>query len=631
MPPPVKTGALTLAELLDAWRGATDKSYHRPLLDAGDGNGLEVVGQTMEQLARVSRAVDATTQGLFIRPSSAQTGPPAGGARRSTVTLAFRRTLRLDQPLVLASGRLYVEEETTDWGESAGVVARTGRLYTPAADFVFLPGESGPYDVECVAQRPGVGYDNPLPGTIKHLRQEGADFTNNHAAVDSRAQAVVGGSPAAQVQVTAADQADMFVPEHVGQYVFFTAGANAGRSGRVTAFVPPSPSMLLGSGVVLSLDHAFESFAFAGTFLVGEVVTFDSGGPALGTGKVIADRDDPATGHKRVAYVMLSGVEGDNATGALSGATATVDVVLAAEVWATETTPGGTGGGTWRILGWEGDHGLSATNVLSPAGGRLGVLDELGAERALDRSPGEDDETYRARVAEIADVVTPNAIRRMLNRVLPGLPWCFREVGLGALPGFFYDGTNIPPSVTPGRAECDAYDTDVVVMTGALTSGAFEFQEPAQLEDASNNRLVGGYFGRLDAGDTVLTLIRKVNRPPASLAGLQVRGLRSGAIWTPAAYVSTPTVDALRWHVYLDYVQFRAFFLVGVPRLDDGEFGFAYDTGPWGAYDAAPYSAFYDGSAITASALYRRVYQAIDPIRAAGVTWEMYREDIGCP
>jgi len=631
VPPGIKIGPLTADELLEVWQGITDKSYSRPLLNAGDGNGLEVISQGIEQLARASRGIDLTTQALYIRASSAQTGPPAGGAAFAAATLTFRRSRLLDRPMVLGKGRLFVEEETTDWGDPVGIVARTGRLYTLVEDLVFHSGDSGPFDVVAVAERPGYGYNNPLPGTIKHVRQPGAGFFHERATVAYAPQPVVAGSPSARADMTTVNEADMPVPDHVGQYLTFTVGANVGKVGRVLSFQAPQPIINVGSAVQLAVEHSFESFAFVGTFTVGETIRFNTGIPIVGTGKVLGERVEPG-GNKRITYLLLTGAEGTTATGAISGATATVDVVLFGQLLTSEAPVGGVGGASWRILDWAVDWGLVCTNVLSPSGGRLALLDEIGAERNVARTPGEDDEHYRARVAEVADVVSPNAIKRTLNRVLAPLPWCFREVGDKTfLPGMFFDGNNEPALPIPHGAVNDAYDTDVVVMTGVLTSGVFEFQEPAQLEDVVNNMKVSGYFGRLDFADTRLTLIRKVNKPPISLAGLRVRGLRSGATWTPAAYVVTPTVDARRFRYLLDYIQFRAFFIVGVPRLGDGEFGFAYDAGAHNAYDAAPFAAFYDGDAVTAAALYRNVWQAVELVRAGGVSWQLEIEDIGCP
>jgi hypothetical protein len=84
-------------------------------------------------------------------------------------------------------------------------------------------------------------------------------------------------------------------------------------------------------------------------------------------------------------------------------------------------------------------------------------------------------------------------------------------------------------------------------------------------------------------------------------------------------------------HLTLDYADFRAFFLVGVPPDGDGDFGCAYDASPHGAYDAQPFVAFHDGYPVGAASFYRTIYQGVDSVKAGGVGWDLYVETIGCP
>jgi len=73
----------------------------------------------------------------------------------------------------------------------------------------------------------------------------------------------------------------------------------------------------------------------------------------------------------------------------------------------------------------------------------------------------------------------------------------------------------------------------------------------------------------------------------------------------------------------LDYTEFRAFFLLGVPRLALGEFGFAYDDGMVNFYDAAPYLSFFDGFPATASTIYRTLWHAVNGAKAGGVGFDL--------
>lgn len=152
------------------------------------------------------------------------------------------------------------------------------------------------------------------------------------------------------------------------------------------------------------------------------------------------------------------------------------------------------------------------------------MLDELGGERGLGRSPGESDTLYRKRVAKPSDTVSPNAVRRAANAILAplGAAVCLREVGSRLLPGLFFDAGS--SSDTP--------------------------QNPA----------------------------------------------------TNFAYDMNPSVRPEdRWKVLLDLLEFRGFFMIGVPPLASG-----------------------------AADVYRAVFNEVSRVRGGGVGFEMYVEDLGC-
>jgi hypothetical protein len=668
-------GPLTRADLQAIWEGAVDRAYREPFLAAGEGEGLEAHSQLWELLARASTAIDVTTQEMFISPWSGQTNPPAAGEAKATVDLTFTRSKRTEQPLVLGVG-FVVDEVQTDWGPNGGVMVRTGRRYTLTEAAIFHPGEMGPVTVAAQAERPGHGYNNPLPGSLSGIPQPGAAFENDEATIVEVAfPAPMVGVPGtgARYDLITANEADTPIPDHVGQYVIITGGtANVGRIGRAVSFAPPDLSVTpaIGSTVQLALDQDFESTSFSGTFVVGETVRINNPG-LLGYGVVVGERI--VGGVKKLLFVITSSVVAASytgtiaATGLLSGALATVaNFTYLPRFYTAEV-----GTVAWRVLTWGGDWGLEVTNEASPTGGRLGMLDELGNERGINRGPGEQDDSYRQRVREIADVVTPNAIKRTLNRTLGTLPWCFREVGMSELRGWYFDGDLGPVGGLSNTAltvagKDDAYDTDCVLFGGATgmtydagllsayDSGAYlsfyggwgdgvfsaipiaNYNEPAVVEDTSNNVYMRGYFGRLLPGPSstiILVFIRTSGRLPSSTAGLRVRGLISGATFNLVSSSVPATAIERRWRTYFDYAEFRAFFLVGLPRLSAGEFGFPYDGGSitTNAYDAAPYSAFYDGFPVVASEIYRRVYDALDSVRAGGVFFGVYAEEYACP
>lgn len=626
----VKEGPLTRADLEAIWEGAIDRAYREPLVAAGEGNGLETQAQSWEILARTSRAVDITTQAMFIMPWSGQTDEPAAGESKATVTLTFARTKRLEVPLVLAAGYIFAEEQTTDWGENGGEVVLTDRRYILTDTLVFHPGDMGPFTVTAEAEVAGYGHNNPMPGAIQVVSQVGENLQNELASVALVGPAALSAPTEASVTVTAANEADMFVPEHVGQYVAFTDGANAGRIGRVASFVAPSTG--IGSGVLLELEQSIEASVYAGTFQAGELLSLANGGPAFATARCLGERI--VSGTKKLTWVALRGdftliaVTTTTVTGLTSGATLTIAFKTFPQLFSAESSAA-----TWRVYDWAADFGLTVTNVDSPTGGKSGWLDEIADERMLARGSGEDDETFRPRVWAVSDTVAPNALKRALSRTLGALSWCFREVGMSELPGFFYDGSNVAvgtATTTTIADKLDAYDTDVGIFTGVLTSGVFIFNEKLEVRSAAGT-IAHGYFGRIDGGVT-FTFIRKDGTlTTGALVATTIVGMTSGAIFTPASVSVPASVNARRFHRYFDYTEFRGFFLVGLQRLGIGEYGIAYDSGTHDAYDEPSLLNFFDGSPLGAGALYKRVYDAMLATKAGGVGFDLYLEDWGCP
>ena len=111
----------------------------------------------------------------------------------------------------------------------------------------------------------------------------------------------------------------------------------------------------------------------------------------------------------------------------------------------------------------------------------------------------------------------------------------------------------------------------------------------------------------------------------------------SGATVTPSAVAGGIALEPTnRFRVYLDYLRFRAYFLVTVPQLDYSDFGFFWGAGNgsfglenWWSMPA-PGLDFFDGSPIGVAAIYKQVYSNVDTIRAAGVFWEMQISDTAC-
>lgn len=615
MPNDAKVGAYTHEELEALWLASVDTLYAEPFLDNPD-SGFEVYGQTFEQLARVSEAIDTTTQALFVRPWSGQSAPSAQGGAVAQVDLTIARTAMFERVLVIGAGVMFQEQALAS-SPTGPVGLLTGRRYHLDQELVFNPGEAT-LTASAHAAGEGYGYNNPHPGTINEVDQLGANLFNDRARVSFN-------------HVLADNRADAPVPEHVNAYFRVTQGVNTGALKRVAAY--GAPNVLAGVGGVLVADAVacIEGDAGGTQFQPGELIEVRDfsvqvssivvpEGPLTSAPPLFVGDLDSLTvmvvGTFTGTFQLEGSIDGVNWTtiAVFSGAgfvvipvgvrflrvTTTAWTSGSAVVYVGGHSPGGrtvalgralkqTGVDphsvlslrlesgevsagvsiqvvglvslahlnptavlqlanlqdapaqteAWRVLPWS-EWGLTVTNALSPVGGRAGMLDALGRERNIDRGPREDDTHYAARVGQIADVVTPNAIRRACNRILApyGLSACFREVGTALLPGMYWD-------LDPWDNDFDAAPRD-------------------------------------------------------------------------------------RFKYWLDYADFRGFFLIGLPPLNWGEFGVAWDVGVVNAWDNAPALCFWDGYPYQAAFLYSQVYQAVNEAHAGGVGFELYLERLGC-
>jgi hypothetical protein len=445
-----KTGPLTSSELISLWKSVVDESYSRPFIEGeaeGRDTGFEAsVGQASAQIARASEMVNRSTQSMYVLPWSGQTEEPASGARYATVTLTMTRTAYFTHPLTIVEGDVFFIEQVDDFGPDGAQTVLTGRRFVAAETKTFAPGEEGPIDILARAERPGFGYNLPPEGAITGIDQVGASFGNERAKV-------VGGVESHRLIVRPTP--DVVIHQHVGSFVQFTAGANAGQVRRIIGYERPSATYPHGGVAVLVASAALFVSGVVGTFTEGEEVTQTVLGTIVAKGifrrlhgiTMVVER---TFGTFATATVIV---------GVLSGASAVVDVVDISPDMTSEApdVPAGSNGASWVVLSWS-TLGLSVTNAASPTGGVAPMLDELGEERAIYRAPGEVDDSYRKRIAKVADTVSPNAIRRIANRIFAtyGASACLRETGKPELRGFFFDGD--PSNNDPAIAF--AYDFD---------------------------------------------------------------------------------------------------------------------------------------------------------------------------
>ena len=89
------------------------------------------------------------------------------------------------------------------------------------------------------------------------------------------------------------------------------------------------------------------------------------------------------------------------------------------------------------------DPNLQVRQLVPTANGRPASLDGIGEDRTIPRFGQEGDDSYRQRIIDMPDTVSPNAIVNGVNRILFGyglVDCCFREVGTDLFPGIFFDG-----------------------------------------------------------------------------------------------------------------------------------------------------------------------------------------------
>lgn len=110
------------------------------------------------------------------------------------------------------------------------------------------------------------------------------------------------------------------------------------------------------------------------------------------------------------------------------------------------------------------DPEMRVRQLVAAEGGKSACLDGLGDDLDIPRQTGEDDGTYRLRIRDTPDTVSPAAIVRTINKILApfGAGVCLREVGTPKLPGFFCDAGSSADS--PQRPETNfATDMDPTV------------------------------------------------------------------------------------------------------------------------------------------------------------------------
>lgn len=599
----VKKGPLTRQELMDAWRSVTDEEYHKPLLEK-EGSNVEVIEQAAEQLAQVSGAIDRNVQAMYILPWSGQTAPPASGPGYARTNLTLTRTKLFDLPVQFLPGEILVQHRLNDYGPEGPVDVTTNRLFVVEQATTLGVGEAGPVQVPVVAVKPGPGYNHVLPDELKTILQPGVNFANDGATV-------LNGSSSVN-RVIADESSDVPIDNHIGQYLLFTAGSNAGKYRLILGYEPAEPDVH-GGIFNLAVEVVLTVTSVTGTFTYGENITQPVSGAV---GKFISLYQG------RMVILRTKGVF-------------TASDPLVAELGGTATVTGKEQGETltqesftaaWRVVDFKQDLGLEITNEEQPTGGVAAFLDELGNERGLPRTSGEDDEEYRMRISKPGDVVSPNALRRTANRILEqfGAELCLREVGYPNFRGVFFDGS---PSQLPF-----AFDLDLVDMTVVDSTGFIPHERVYTISSEGAITRGTAHFSYPYSSSSPVQVFRGVNRVEGVgfQPGQTLIGEKSGHS-TTISTVSGGLLPLYRFFMALSLREFRGFFLAGVPPVGYLGTGTFFDTTlDTCMFDTTTQVNIFDSEPTPSDNRYQSVYDALKKVKAGGVLFDLYIEREGC-
>lgn len=612
-------GPLSLADLEAAWEATNDRGFTSALQEAGEGNGYEAWTQLFTQLARVSEAADRTFQSLYILPHSGQTNEPSSGGEYAVVNLTLVRTGNMNRPLVLAAGATWVDENATDMSDDGSVQVLTGRRYMITESAIFVPGFSGPVVVEAQAERFGYGYNNPLPGTISFIEQPGTNFANDGAKLTVDASGTSpDGTSITRAFLDVANESDVLIPDHVGQYILFTSGANSGKFAQITTYQAPDPKISPPTGGRVELDllgFAQVNVASGPGFNIGEILQLTNSINVLVAFAQLVATVPLTTGATYLLFRMRTPLVGTTVAHVFGQSSSTTANVTGAEGFPDLVSDADV---SWRILDWVTDWGVVCSNEQSPSGGRAPTLDALGRERSIDRSPSEATEPYRARVSQPADTVTPNAIKRAIARVIGQVPYCFRESGTPM---------DQNPKVVGMFFDKDPYDPESYAIDIPSHPTTFETYEKVLFTDSTGTTThgIGRWLGYSPAGLGLFLL----DSGSFLKSGDYAVGLRTSTVAQVGLPVPT-SVSKWRWRRWLSFENFRGYFFVGLPFNRKSDFGFAYDHHPHGAYDASPRNNFFDGFSRVDQQMYKALRQELDRVKLGGVGFQIYIESGDC-
>ncbi len=581
--------AHTVDSLLAIWTSLVDELFSQPFIEAGEGGGLEVWTQAMAQLARVSTAIESTAASLYLQPYSGQVKESAMGPRHARVELQLRRTSEFQFSLYF--GREFtVEEATVQPSLTGGVVVHTGRRYSLLDGIALFAGNAGPVYSIAQAESVGSGYNEPRPGELTAIVQPALDARGEGATVVS--------SAGMGDWLYAANAQGSFIESHVGQYVQILTGANAGKLRRVIGYRSPDTTPIdHGGAVTLSPDVVLNIENVVGEFESGALVEWP-----LGKGRVLACNGTCLMVQRESGYfspsgTISTGMATADITGVHTGGMLTaiaIDIALIPPAWfpgdvITQANTLAEGlfvaqENEWVLIAPTKGTFNNVDVLTGSLSAYVGLPDGL-VDIAYDPRLVPEVATVEWKVVDWADefgVVVTNEASPAGGR-------------FGVLDELMRDR-----GVVRGVGESDA----ALVKRGTM---------PADVVSPNAiRRAIARHYGTTDWE------FREVGTRDFPGFFYDVPTSEAGLTGFACAYDMT-TVDS-RFALQLGYEEFRAFFLIGLPNLGLGEFGFAYDDGQANAWDVG----FLDGYAVEECRLRQRLWDDIVGRKAGGVGFDFY-------
>jgi hypothetical protein len=206
-------------QFLDLWRSFFPDGFVVPIEEENGGFGLLPFAAQAAIFARLSEALNVTTQAYYLRDHSSKTGDFARGEARATGELVIRRTGYAGGDVTVTKGTEFVSDVVT----SIGVL--DGERFRATSDVTMTAGSLGPVTVPVEAVRPGWQGNVPA-GSITRFAVRGR-ASIPLPSVTSATDIVDSGVP------------DRFTLSMIGQYARIVGGANGGPVARRIVDVIP--------------------------------------------------------------------------------------------------------------------------------------------------------------------------------------------------------------------------------------------------------------------------------------------------------------------------------------------------------------------------------------------------------